>query len=140
MLSIELGYLVPANSPIGKAEDIDKPGVKIGVTKGSATERTLPAKFRSASIVPAESVKVAIAMFDRGEIDGDGEVGPIGGIEHKLQGAKRDGATVFLVPAANCDAAKSSPPADLQLVKVESLDGAVQALADVREGRPAPSC
>lgn len=75
-----------------------------------------------------------------GEIASDGKVGPIGGIEHKLQGAKRDGASVFLVPAANCDAAKSSPPADLQLVKVETLDGAIQALADVREGRPAPSC
>ncbi|MGX1321943.1 polar amino acid transport system substrate-binding protein [Bradyrhizobium sp. USDA 377] len=69
VLSIELGYLVPANSPIGKIEDIDKPGVKIGVTKGSTSERTLPAKFKNATIVPAESVKVAIAMFGRSEID-----------------------------------------------------------------------
>ena len=69
VLAIELGYLVPANSPIGKIEDIDKPGVKIGVTKGSTSERTLPAKFKNATIVPAESVKVAIGMFDRGEID-----------------------------------------------------------------------
>lgn len=75
-----------------------------------------------------------------GEIASDGKVGPIGGIEHKLQGAKRDGASVFLVPAENCDAAKVSPPAGLQLVKVSTLDGAVKALADVREGRPAPSC
>ncbi|WP_238220506.1 YlbL family protein [Tsukamurella pulmonis] len=75
-----------------------------------------------------------------GEISSDGRVGPIGGIEHKLQGAKRDGASVFLVPAANCDVAKSSPPDGLQLVKVDTVDGAVQALADVREGRPAPSC
>ncbi|WP_035684455.1 ABC transporter substrate-binding protein [Bradyrhizobium sp. Cp5.3] len=69
VLAIELGYLVPANSPIGKVEDIDRPGVKIGVTKGSTSERTLPAKFSNATIVPAESVKVAIAMFGRGEID-----------------------------------------------------------------------
>jgi polar amino acid transport system substrate-binding protein len=69
VLAIELGYLVPANSPIGKAEDIDKPGVKIGVTKGSTSERTLPAKFKNATIVPAESVKVAVGMFGRGEID-----------------------------------------------------------------------
>lgn len=69
VLAIELGYLVPANSPIGKIEDIDRPGVKIGVTKGSTSERTLPAKFRNATIVPAESVKVAIAMFGRSEID-----------------------------------------------------------------------
>ncbi|WP_426609563.1 ABC transporter substrate-binding protein [Bradyrhizobium sp. McL0616] len=69
VLAIELGYLVPANSPIDKVEDIDRPGVKIGVTKGSTSERTLPAKFKNATIVPAESVKVAIAMLGRGEID-----------------------------------------------------------------------
>jgi polar amino acid transport system substrate-binding protein len=69
VLSIELGYLVPANSSIGKVEDIDISGVKIGVTKGSTSERTLPARFKNATIVPAESVKVAIAMFGRGEID-----------------------------------------------------------------------
>ncbi|MCK1383427.1 ABC transporter substrate-binding protein [Bradyrhizobium sp. 21] len=69
VLAIELGYLVPMNSPISKAEDIDKPGVKIGVTKGSTSERTLPARFKNATIVPAESVKVAIGMFGRGEID-----------------------------------------------------------------------
>ncbi|MBW7967902.1 ABC transporter substrate-binding protein [Bradyrhizobium sp. BR 10289] len=69
VLSIELGFLVPMNSPIGKVEDIDKPGVKIGVTKGSTSERTLPAKFKNATIVPAENVKVAIAMFGSSEID-----------------------------------------------------------------------
>ncbi|UWU73715.1 ABC transporter substrate-binding protein [Bradyrhizobium huanghuaihaiense] len=69
VLSIELGFLVPANSPIGKIEDIDRPGVKIGVTKGSTSERVLPAKFKTATIVPAESVKVTIAMFGRGEVD-----------------------------------------------------------------------
>jgi polar amino acid transport system substrate-binding protein len=69
VLAIELGFLVPANSPIGKVEDIDKPGVKIGVTKGSTSERTLPAKFKNATVVPAESVKIAIAMFGSSEID-----------------------------------------------------------------------
>lgn len=69
VLAIELGFLVPPNSPIGKVEDIDKPGVRIGVTKGSTSERTLPTKFKSATIVPAESVKAAIGMFGRGEID-----------------------------------------------------------------------
>ena len=69
VLAIELGYLVPANSAIGKVDDIDRPGVRIGVTRGSTSERTLPAKFKNATIVPAESVKVAVAMFGRGEID-----------------------------------------------------------------------
>jgi polar amino acid transport system substrate-binding protein len=69
LIAIELGYLVPANSPIQRVDDIDRPGVRIGVTKGSTSERTLPARFKSATIVPAESVKLAIGMFGRGEID-----------------------------------------------------------------------
>jgi polar amino acid transport system substrate-binding protein len=69
VLSIELGYLVPANSPISRAEDIDRAGIRIGVTKGSTSERTLPARFKNATIVAAESVKLAIGLFERGEID-----------------------------------------------------------------------
>lgn len=37
-----------------------------------------------------------------GTIAESGEVGPIGGVVQKMYGAKRAGATVFLVPAANC--------------------------------------
>jgi polar amino acid transport system substrate-binding protein len=69
VIAIELGYLVPANSPILRADEIDRPGVRIGVTKGSTSERTLPARFKNATIVPAESVKLAIGMLGRGEID-----------------------------------------------------------------------
>jgi polar amino acid transport system substrate-binding protein len=69
LISIELGYLVPANSSINRVDEIDRPGVRIGVTKGSTSERTLPARFKNATIVPAESVKLAIGMFSRGELD-----------------------------------------------------------------------
>jgi polar amino acid transport system substrate-binding protein len=48
---------------------MDRPGVRIGVTKGSTSERTLPARFRNAKIVPAENVKVAVEMLGRGELD-----------------------------------------------------------------------
>jgi polar amino acid transport system substrate-binding protein len=69
VISVELGYLVPANSPISRADDLDRPGIRIGVTKGSTSERTLPAKFKNATIVPAESVKLAVGMLGRGELD-----------------------------------------------------------------------
>jgi polar amino acid transport system substrate-binding protein len=69
VISIELGYLVPANSSISRADEIDRPGVRVGVTKGSTSERTLPAKFRNAKVVAAENVKLAIGMLNRGEID-----------------------------------------------------------------------
>ena len=41
-----------------------------------------------------------------GTITGDGKVGSIGGITHKMVAAHEAGATVFLVPADNCDEAK----------------------------------
>ena len=69
VLSVELGYLVPANSSISRAEELDRPGIRIGVTKGSTSERTLPAKFKDAKIVAAENVKVAVDMLGRGELD-----------------------------------------------------------------------
>ena len=63
-----------------------------------------------------------------GAIDVKGNVQPIGGIPFKLIAAKEDGATTFLVPADNCAEAKADAPDGLQLVKVETLAGAVEAL------------
>jgi Lon-like protease len=75
-----------------------------------------------------------------GQIDVSGTVGPIGGIPLKLIAARAKGATVFLVPAGNCAEATRRPPAGLQLVKVESLSGAVNALKALDASRPVPSC
>ena len=75
-----------------------------------------------------------------GTILGDGSVGRIGGIVHKMAAARDAGATVFLVPAENCYEASSGKLAGLQLVKVENLDGAVNALHAVTSGGQPPSC
>lgn len=75
-----------------------------------------------------------------GTIDGAGTVGTIGGIPLKMIAARDKGATVFLVPAGNCGEAVANPPAGLQLVRVETLHGAVEALRSVKAGRPAPAC
>jgi PDZ domain-containing protein len=75
-----------------------------------------------------------------GTIDDDGVVGPIGGIQQKLIGARRKGATVFLVPAANCKEALSSPPAGLKLVKVSSLKSALSELHNLDTGAATTPC
>jgi PDZ domain-containing protein len=75
-----------------------------------------------------------------GAIDVKGNVQPIGGIPFKLIAAKEDGATTFLVPAENCAEALSNAPEGMQLVKVETLAGAVEALEDLDEGRTPPKC
>ncbi len=76
-----------------------------------------------------------------GEITDDGTVQPIGGIQQKLAGARRSGATTFLVPAANCSEASGAVPKGLTLVKVTSLAQAVQALQGIRSGDTSqPGC
>lgn len=76
-----------------------------------------------------------------GTISADGTVGPVGGVALKTQAARRDGATVFLVPRAECSDARSELPKGLRLVPVKSLDGAVRALVSLETGKGSvPSC
>ncbi|MFN8033926.1 MAG: PDZ domain-containing protein [Mycobacterium sp.] len=75
-----------------------------------------------------------------GTISGDGKVGPIGGITHKMMAAQEAGATVFLVPAENCDEAKSIRDDMMELVKVDTLSGAVDSLHTLTSGGRPPTC
>lgn len=75
-----------------------------------------------------------------GTITADGQVGPVGGVPLKTQAAHRDGATVFLVPKAECADALSELPPDMRLVPVTTLDGALQALKALRSGDSVPHC
>lgn len=69
LISLELGYLVPAVSPIAAISDVGKPGLRIGVTRGSTSQATIPKLLPDATIVPAENTKRAIEMFERRELD-----------------------------------------------------------------------
>jgi len=77
-----------------------------------------------------------------GTIGDDGKVGPIGGIAMKLIAAHDKGAEYFFTPAENCTEAAKSTPSGLRLIKVDTLDGALKALDQVRAGQAAalPSC
>ncbi|MFE9306156.1 S16 family serine protease [Streptomyces sp. NPDC088353] len=76
-----------------------------------------------------------------GTINADGAVGAVGGVALKTQAAHRDGATVFLVPKAECADAKAELPKGLRLVPVTTLKGAVGALVALENGKDTvPSC
>ena len=75
-----------------------------------------------------------------GTIDAEGKVGSIGGITHKILAAREAGATVFLVPAENCAEALTAHEDGLQLVKVDTLSTAVDALNTISAGGEAPRC
>ena len=82
-----------------------------------------------------------LTVAGTGTIDADGTVGAVGGVALKTQAAKRDGATVFLVPKAECADAKGELPKGLRLVPVTSLKGAVSALTALESGKGSvPAC
>lgn len=68
------------------------------------------------------------AVAGTGTIAADGAVGPIGGIDQKIAGARDDGAGLFLVPADNCDDAYESPNGDMRLARVATMSEAVDAV------------
>ena len=76
-----------------------------------------------------------------GTIDSSGRVGAVGGVALKTQAAHRDGATVFLVPKAECSEARATAPKGMRLVPVTTLKGAVDALKALEKGKGSvPSC
>ena len=72
-----------------------------------------------------------------GTIDADGRVGPIGGIEQKMVGAAAAGAEFFLAPEANCDEVVGNIPEGLEVVSVETLDQALNAVETLAAGNTA---
>lgn len=64
-----------------------------------------------------------------GEIFLDGTVGPVGGIEQKTIGARRAGATIFLVPAGDNAKEARRFAGGMRVVAVESFQQALSALA-----------
>ncbi|CAH1191235.1 putative protein YlbL [Paenibacillus auburnensis] len=64
-----------------------------------------------------------------GTIDADGNVGPIGGVKHKIVAADREKAEVFFVPVKNYEEAKARADkigTDMKLVPVSTLDDALE--------------
>jgi Lon-like protease len=75
-----------------------------------------------------------------GTIDALGNVGPIGGIAQKIIAAHDAGAQYFLTPAANCQEAVGANKPGLPLVKVATLQDALNGLADIQAGKTPPLC
>ena len=88
---------------------------------------------------PSAGMMFALAVYDKitpGAMTGgqmiagtgtmaiDGTVGPIGGITHKMVGAKEAGAGWFLAPAQDCAEVVGHVPDGLQVAKVATFDEA----------------
>ena len=92
---------------------------------------------------PSAGLMFALSIIDRltpadltggrriagtGELSVDREVLPIGGVAEKLVAARRQGATVFLIPKDNCPDVRGRVPAGLRLVRVATVDDALRFL------------
>lgn len=139
---------------LGKNGDRDYGFLGVGVVQAPWAPFTID--FNLANIGgPSAGLMFSLAVIDKltpgeldggkfvagtGTIDAEGKVGPIGGITHKMFAAKDAGATVFLVPAANCAEAKTGGGQGLTLVKVGTLTEAVDGLNALNRGEQPPSC
>jgi len=149
------------NSPAGVAtvtlgSNADREYGYLGVAVLDAPWAPFSIDFNLANIGgPSAGLMFSLAVVDKlttgdlndgkfvagtGTIDSDGKVGSIGGITHKMLAARDAGASVFLVPADNCDEAKTAHEDGLQLVKVDSLGHAVDALHALSAGGEPPRC
>jgi polar amino acid transport system substrate-binding protein len=69
LVEIELGYLVLPGSTISTLADVDRPGIRVGVSQGGTSHRTLSREFKNATVVPAPTVKGAIEMLSLRKVD-----------------------------------------------------------------------
>ena len=91
---------------------------------------------------PSAGLMMTLAIYDRltssdltrgrkvagtGEIAPCGGVGSIGGIEQKVAGAEREGADIFLAPAANFAAAQRAARS-VEVIPISSFSDAIERL------------
>lgn len=156
---VNIGYrrknAPPGTAEITLGENSDREYGFLGVQVMDAPWAPFVVDFHLANVGgPSAGLMFSLAVVDKlttgdlagsgfiagtGTITADGEVGPIGGITHKMVAAQEAGATVFLVPTDNCYEARSDND-KLQLVKVDTLDQAVGALQTISSGGQPPSC
>ena len=64
---IEGAYMVRDDSPLKANEDVDRPGVRIAVSRGSAYDLYLSRAIKSATLVRAPSPQASVEMFVKDE-------------------------------------------------------------------------
>ena len=146
-----------------------KPGDDITVTvrhQGTTEEKTITlAEHPSGDITvkynledvggPSAGMMFALAVIDKlspgqlnhgkyvvgtGTIDDDGNVGHIGGIEHKARAAADDNAELFLAPKDNCADLRGKDFGAMKIVSVATLEDAVTQMDNYAAGKDLHLC
>jgi PDZ domain-containing protein len=86
------------------------------------------------------SITGGLVVAGTGTMSAAGDIGSIGGVRHKMHGAKKDGASVFIAPVGNCPDIVGNEPEGLTVIPVATLAEAVSALQTVNDGGTPPRC
>ena len=68
-LVIELGYLARDKAPVATLAEVDRPGVRVGVTAKSSSDAVLSRDLKNAQVVRAETVTSGVQMLSAGTLD-----------------------------------------------------------------------
>ena len=69
LLRLELGVLVPPGSAIQSFADLDRAGVRVGVSQGSSSQAALSQRLQQSRLVPVDSLGVARQMLQQQQLD-----------------------------------------------------------------------
>lgn len=135
-------------------EDKELPLLGITMTSEPAGDITVTYNLNDVG-GPSAGMIFSLAVIDKlspGELNGgrnvagtgtikeDGTVGPIGGITHKIEGARDGGAELFLAPEKNCAEARKVDSGDMVVAQVGTLDDAISAMHAFSSGQPVETC
>ena len=115
-VQLSVGFVLPFKVSVNIPQDIGGPSAGLMFSLGIYDTLT-PGSLTGDAVVAGT-----------GTIDQTGKVGPIGGIQQKIAGAREAGARLFLVPPDNCSDALGAHPGDMRLVRADTMHDAVQAI------------
>ena len=69
LIQLELGLLVPRQSSIRSFAEVDKPGVRLGVSQGSSSQSVLGQRLKQATLVPVPSLTQVQQMLVSRQLD-----------------------------------------------------------------------
>ncbi|MGH3919687.1 MAG: YlbL family protein [Pseudonocardiaceae bacterium] len=124
-----------------------QPGPALGIAVGTVDfdiQLPFPVEVDAGEIGgPSAGLLIALTVYDladegdltsgrviagTGTIDAQGNVGPVGGVEQKIEGALDAGAQIFLAPPDEVEQARGAAGDRLQIVEVATLQDAIAAL------------
>lgn len=146
------GKEVLAHATTRKIDGKTKIGIMITSLRTIETYPEITFKFKNSESGPSGGLMMSLAIYDvltkdniagdlkiagTGTIDAFGNVGEIGGVEHKISGASKDKADIFFTPSGKNyqDALKCKEENnyDIEIVEIKTFDDALKYLKERSE-------